>query len=141
MSRNRMKNSQSLHWMGVVKWVLISGLISGLGLVYMLCKNQNMHLAAETHRLELQLATIETRNKELNGDLEGMKSPKRLLRRITDMHSDLVYLNDPRLVCVSFEQNTHARVARIGTNPKVVNFDSSVMTAAAPPPVPASSNH
>ena len=28
MSRNRMKNSQSLHWMGVVKWVLIAGLLA-----------------------------------------------------------------------------------------------------------------
>ena len=36
MSRNRMKNSQSLHWMGVVKWILIVGLMSVLGLSYML---------------------------------------------------------------------------------------------------------
>ncbi len=55
MSRNRMKNSQSLHWMGVVKWVLIASLVSGLGLTYMLCKNQNLHLAAETRRLQIQL--------------------------------------------------------------------------------------
>ena len=45
MSRNRLKNSQSLHWMGVMKWVLIAGLLSGLGLFYMLSKNQNLHLA------------------------------------------------------------------------------------------------
>ena len=51
MSRNRMKHSQSLHWMSVVKWILIAGLLSGLGLSYMLCKNQNLHLAAESLRL------------------------------------------------------------------------------------------
>jgi hypothetical protein len=50
MSRNRMKNSQSLHWMGVVKWILIAGLLAGLGLCYMICKNQNLHLAEKTHR-------------------------------------------------------------------------------------------
>ena len=31
MSRNRMKNSQSMHWMGVVKWVLIFLMLAGLG--------------------------------------------------------------------------------------------------------------
>ncbi len=135
MSRNRVKNSQSLHWMGVVKWVLIAGVVSGLGLTYMLCKNQNLHLAAETRRLELQLATIETRNKELNGDLESMKSLARLQKRLQGMHSSLVHWGDPSASWVSLEQDTHARVARIGTNPRtVLNFDSSVVTAAAPQP-------
>jgi uncharacterized protein HemX len=133
MSRNRMKNSQSLHWMGVVKWVLIASMVSGLGLTYMFCKNQNMHLAAETHRLQQQLAAIESRNKELSGDLEGMKSQARLQKRLRDIHSDLVPWNDPSLVCVSLEQNTHARVARTGTLPKgVMYYDSSVVTASAP---------
>jgi uncharacterized protein HemX len=130
MSRNRMKNSQSLHWMGVVKWVLISGLVAGLGLVYMLCKNQNLHLAAETHRLQLQLATIETRNKELNGDLEGMKSLKRLQARLTQMHSNLVAWGDPSANWVAMEQNPRARVAPMGTTPKtILNFDSTVVTS------------
>ena len=97
MSRNRVKNSQSLHWMGVVKWVLIAGLISGLGLTYMQCKIQNMHLAAQSLTLEKQLAMIETRNKELYGDLEFMKSPARLQKRIRNMNSSLVYWNDPKL--------------------------------------------
>ena len=136
MSRNRMKNSQSLHWMGVVKWVLIAGLISGLGLTYMLCKNQNLHLAAETHRLELQLATIETRNKELDGDLESMKSMKLLRQRLDDMHSDLVGWGDPRANWKRMDQNPHARVAQIVTNPQaVVNLDASVVTSEAAQPV------
>ena len=62
MSRNRMKNSQSLHWMGVVKWILIAGLLAGLGLGYMICKNQNLHLAEETHGVQKQLDAIEARN-------------------------------------------------------------------------------
>jgi hypothetical protein len=130
MSRNRMKNSQSLHWMGVVKWVLISSLVAGLGLIYMLCKNQNLHLAAETHRLEIQLAQIETRNKELNGDLESMKSLKRLTARLAQMHSSLVSWGDPNANWVVLEQNSHAHVAPMGTQPRpVVNFDSAVVTS------------
>jgi uncharacterized protein HemX len=134
MSRNRMKNSQSLHWMGVVKWVLISGLVAGLGLVYMLCKNQNLHLAAETHRLEIQLATIETRNKELNGDLESLKSIKRLEARLTQINSSLVRWGDPSATWVSLEQNPHARVARMGTAPKAtMSMDSTIVTSVGAP--------
>jgi len=129
MSRNRERNSHSLHWMGVIKWVLIAAVVSGLGLTYMLCKNQNLHLAAEIHRMEIQLASIEARNKELNGDLEGMKSMARLKKRLADMHSTLVYWNDPSLDWHSLEQNTHARVARVGTMPKAngMNFDDSAV--------------
>ena len=77
MSRNRMRNSQSLHWMGVVKWVLIAGMLAGLGFCYMLCKNQNLHLADEDLKLQRQLNQIETRNTELALDLESMKSMAR----------------------------------------------------------------
>ena len=88
MSRNRMKNSQSLHWMGVIKWILIAGLLSVLGLGYMLCKNQNLHLAEETHLAQKQLNAIEARNEELAADLRAMKSLKLLERRLAQMHSD-----------------------------------------------------
>jgi len=131
MSRNRMKNSQSLHWMGVVKWVLISSMVAGLGLVYMLCKNTNLHLAAEKHRLEIQLATIEKRNKELNGDLESLKTIKRLQAKLKEAHSELVQWGDPSATWVSLEQNPHARVARMGTTPRTtMSTDATIVTSS-----------
>src|ERR1700733_13402598 len=96
MSRNRMKNSQSLHWMGVVKWILIAGLLAGLGLCYVICKNQNLHLAEETLDVKKKLNAIEARNEELRTDLDGMKSPKPLERRLVLMHSELVPWGDAR---------------------------------------------
>jgi hypothetical protein len=132
MSRNRMKNSQSLHWMGVLKWILIAGLLAGLGLCYMICKNQNLHLAEEAHHYQKELETIRDRNAELAADLEGMKSMKLLARRLVLMHSTLVPWNDPRVALVRMDQNTRARLARIGTTPNsTVNLDSSVMAANA----------
>jgi hypothetical protein len=134
MSRNRMKNSQSLHWMGVVKWILIVGLMSVLGLSYMLCKNQNLHVAEETHRLQLQLNAIENRNAALAFDLEKMKSQRELERRLVQMHSTLVRLDDMRLTVVPMEQNTRMRLARIGTEPNhAINLDTPVATADATP--------
>jgi len=132
MSRNRMKNSQSLHWMGVVKWILIAGLLAGLGLCYVICKNQNLHLAEETLDYKKKLNEIEARNAELAGDLDSMKSPKPLERQLVLMRSTLVPWNDPRVALVRFDQDTRARLARIGTTPQAaLNLDSSVMAATS----------
>jgi hypothetical protein len=132
MSRNRMKNSQSLHWMGVLKWILIAGLLAGLGLCYMICKNQNLHLAEESHRQQNRLAEIEARNAELQAGLASMKSLKLLSRRLLAMHSTLVPWGDPQASWVRLDQNTRARLAKIGTTPQAtLNFESSVAAANA----------
>ena len=136
MSRNRMKNSQSLHWMGVLKWVIMFGLIAGLGLCYMICKNQNLHLAEESHLQQKKLAEIESRNAELQTGLSSMKSLKLLDKRLRDMHSTLVQWGDPQASWVRLDQNTRARLAQIGTTPRAtLNFESSV--GAAEPAAPA----
>jgi hypothetical protein len=141
MSRNRMKNSQSLHWMGVVKWVLIFLMLAGLGLCYMLCKNQNLHLAEETHRAQQQLDTIEARNEELNGYLRNMKGLTLLERRLALMHSTLVQWGDPRASWVRLDQNTRARLARIGTEPKtMMNLDAVGVAATSAPAQPTQSH-
>ncbi len=130
MSRNRMKHSQSLHWMGVVKWVMIAGLLAGLGLCYMLCKNQNLHLAEETRKLQVQLSTIETRNAELSLDLDGMKSLRLLQKRLAIMHSTLVPWGDASASWVRLDQDTRARIVKMGTTPKTtLNLNASVMAA------------
>ena len=129
MSRNRMKNSQSLHWMGVVKWVLIAGLLSVLGLSYMLCKNQNLHLAEETHRLQVQLDSINKRNAELQMDLNGMKSPRELEKRLARMNSTLVRLPDTRIAVVPLDANAPIRLVGRGTEPThMLNLNPPVAT-------------
>jgi hypothetical protein len=139
MSRNRMKHSQSLHWMSVLKWIIIAGLLSGLGLGYMLCKNQNLHLAAETLKLQAQLKGMESRNDELALDLEGMKSITLLQGRLAAMHSTLVKWGDPRANWImGMEQNTRMRLVKMGTLPKqTLNLDMNPSTADATPPQPA----
>jgi hypothetical protein len=131
MSRNRMKNSQSLHWMGVVKWVLILGLMSVLGLSYMFCKNQNLRLAAQTRDLRLKFEAIERRNTALSLDLEWMKSPALLKRRLVEMNSQLIPLYDPRMIAhvTRMEgQTTRMILARMGTVPQV-DINSSTVGA------------
>jgi hypothetical protein len=132
MSRNRMRNSQSLHWMGVVKWVLIAGMLSVLGLSYMLCKNQNLHLAQETYRLELQLEGIQKRNSQLTYDLETMKSPVRLVRRLAQMHSTLVRLSDlGQQMVVRMDQTPRAQLVPLGTIPRAtIDYSSPTMASS-----------
>lgn len=130
MSRNRMKDSQSLHWMSVIKWVLIAGLLSGLGLSYMLCKNRNMNLAEETSKLKKQLALIDRRNQELAGELDVMKSPKMLERRLAENQSSLIPWGDPRSNWVRMDElDTRAALVKTGTMPRpVLNYNSSAMS-------------
>ena len=131
MSRNRMRNSQSLHWMGVVKWILITGLLAGLGLAYMICKNQNLHLAQNAQDYQKQLDAIEARNAELAADLQGMKSMKLLERRLVLIRSTLVPWGDARANWVRLDQNTRARLARIGTAPQTtLNLDALPVAAS-----------
>jgi hypothetical protein len=138
MSRNRMRNSQSLHWMGVLKWILILGVVSILGLSYMFCKNQNMRLADETRQLRLKLDSIERHNTALALDLEMLKSPALLKRRLAQMHSTLVPLYAPAMIAhvTRMEgQSVRMRLAPRGTEtPLDINIDSDHVTASADPP-------
>jgi hypothetical protein len=134
MSRNRMRNSQSLHWMGVLKWVVILGLVSVLGLSYMFCKNQNLRLADETNKLAGKLKSIEQHNTALGLDLEMMKSPSLLKRRLELNHSTLVPLYDQRMIAhvTRMEgQSTRMRLAPTGTEtPLDISVDSDHITAS-----------
>jgi len=132
MSRNRMKNSQSLHWMGVLKWVLIIGMLAGLGLCYMQFKNQNMHIAEQTFRAQKHLDSIEARNAELANDLRNMQGIKLLEKRLALMHSTLVKWGDPSANWVRLDQNTRARLANKGTLPNTaLNLDAYPVAATA----------
>jgi len=137
MSRNRMRNGQSLHWMGVLKWVLILGLGSVLGLSYMFCKNQNMRLADETRQLRLKLDLIDRHNTALSLDLDMMKNTDRLTRRLAQMHSTLVPLWDPRMIAhvTRLEgQSVRMRLAPKGTETPIdINVDSDHVTASDTP--------
>jgi hypothetical protein len=138
-----MRNSQSLHWMGVMKWVLILGMGSILGLSYMFCKNQNMRLADETHQLRLKLEAIERHNTALALDLEMMKSPDLLKRRLVQMGSTLVPLYDPRMLAHVMRmegQSTRMRLEPKGTDTPIdINIDSDHVTAANSSSEPAMS--
>jgi hypothetical protein len=132
MSRNRMKNSQSLHWMGVLKWVMIAGLLAGLGLCYVLCKNQNLYLAEETHKLQEQLDSIKSRNISMEADLRRMKSPLRLERELAMMHSELVPLTDPRICLERLDEDTRARLERDGAMPNTyLNLNAAPVASVA----------
>ena len=141
MSRNRMRNSQSLHWMGVLKWVVILGFLSVLGLSYMFCKNQNLRLADETQTLRKKFDRIERQNTTLALDLEMMKSPELLKRRLQQMRSSLVPLYDPRMLAHVMRmegQSTRMTLARMGTiphvdvNPTPVGADDTTAPLSSP---------
>jgi hypothetical protein len=132
MSRNRMRNSQSLHWMGVLKWVLILGLVSVLGLSYMFCKNENLRLAHDTAALQKTYDAIRRHNVSLALALESMQSPERLQRHLAQMHSPLIALYDPRMIAHITHmdgQSVRMKMAKMGTQP-LIRIDAARDTAA-----------
>jgi hypothetical protein len=120
--------------MGVLKWVLILGLGSVLGLSYMFCKNQNMRLADETRHLRLKLDSIERHNTALALDLEMLKSPALLKRHLLQMRSTLVPLYDPRMIAhvTRMEgQSVRMQLEPKGTETPIdINIDSDHVTAS-----------
>jgi preprotein translocase subunit SecY len=55
MSRNRVRNSNSLHLTTVLKVVLMVSLIASLGLSYIFLDNRQKRLANEISKQEIQL--------------------------------------------------------------------------------------
>ena len=147
MSRNRMRNSQSLHWMGVLKWILVTGLLAGLGLCYMLCKNQNLHLAQETHQLQQKLDNIKSRNTRPRGRPAAHEvAAAARSRELAMMHSTLVAWGDPSASWIRLDLDTRARLVREGTpvkspiNLNSLNSGSAPVASAALPPLGQSHN-
>jgi hypothetical protein len=124
--------------MGVLKWILITGLLAGLGLCYMLCKNQNLHLAQETHLLQQRLDSVAARNEDLRADLRRMKSLTLLERRLKLMHSSLVAWGDPSANWLRLDLDTRARLVREGTpvkspiNLNALNSGSAPVASVTP---------
>jgi hypothetical protein len=96
MSRNRIRNSQSLHWMAVLKWILMAALLSALALSYILYKNQIVRIAEETRQQERELDRINERNKQLLLDIARLQAPQELQRRVEGRQ--LVRLTELELV-------------------------------------------
>jgi hypothetical protein len=120
--------------MGVLKWVVILGFLSVLGLSYMFCKNQNLRLADQTQTLRKKLDRIERQNTTLALDLEMLKSPLVLERRLRQMRSSLVLLSDPMMqphIAHMEGQSTRMRLAPTGTEvPVEIDIDSHHVTAS-----------
>ncbi len=141
MSRNRMKNSQSLHWMGVLKWILIAG-PAGRSSACATCsaRTRTCTWPSETHRLQKQLEASSARNTALALDLESMKSPTLLERRLAQMHSSLVPLGRPAHDRCAYAHGARtparagARWARCRTSPQ---SQSTAVAAAALAATPA----
>ncbi len=120
MSRNRVKNSQTLHWSTIVKWGALVGVFALLGLSYLVFKNQIVSTASETAKQEKQLRQIVERNRQLSVDVARLKSPQRLERYVALVNSRLpapqqfVRITEERLVRLDRTAGG-MRVARAGT--------------------------
>ena len=113
MSRNRLRNSNSLHLTTVLKVVLMLALIASLGLSYIFLDNRQKRLANEISKQETQLKVMTERNLQMQSVIDRLKSPAALERRVAG--SNLVKLTE--LEIVRMDQGTGApRLARTAGN-------------------------
>lgn len=108
MSRNQMKHSQSLHWLKVLKIVVVAGICLALGLSYITYKNQAMKVAQDTLKQKKELARIIERNVQLSDRINMMTSPQALQRRIHG--SDLRPVGEMLVI----RRDVFLRIARTG---------------------------
>lgn len=66
-------------------WILIGLAMAGLGLGYILYKNHIIQVAQENTRLELELKNVVNRNIQLRYDIDKLKAPQELQRKIQSM--------------------------------------------------------
>lgn len=92
----------------VVKYVLVIGLFSVLGLSYVMCKTHIFTLAQQVKEQEKKLAQTEEENSKLDLVINQLKSPRELQRKMERKQLVLVV----ELPHVRMDSGTGANVAR-----------------------------
>lgn len=64
MNRNEHHSDLPLSAMGIVKWILITGLLAGLGLCYILCKNKNLQLEEQIMVLQQDSGVVQEKTRD-----------------------------------------------------------------------------
>ncbi|MCS7064125.1 MAG: septum formation initiator family protein [Methylacidiphilales bacterium] len=106
MSRNRRLSSANLHWAPILGWGAMLVFLAVLGLLFLHYKNQIITVAEETARLEKEYALLRQRTAVLQADLDNLKAPQELKRRIRNYN--FVSINE---VPVIYIQRGNDRIA------------------------------
>jgi len=94
MSRNRAKNTHSLHWATVLTCIAVVMTVSILGASFVALKNKVLRLAAEVRTQEVDLDNWKRRNQQLQYNINRVSSYEELQRRITFLNSGMVKIGE-----------------------------------------------
>jgi cell division protein FtsB len=112
MSRNRMRNSQSLKWSTVLQIIVVVGLLLMLGVSYLAYQNHVRRLAQDELKLRKDLAMMEERNRQLSGNLARLKSPLEIERRMAALNLRFVKIMELENHPMDDETSPRARWSR-----------------------------
>ena len=98
MSRNRAKNTHSLHWAAVLKWVGVLMTFSILGAGYVAKKNQVLRLASEVQTQEDELNAWKKRNLQLKCNIAQLSSFGELQARLNSLGSGMVQISELQII-------------------------------------------
>ncbi|PAW79465.1 MAG: hypothetical protein B9S32_02690 [Verrucomicrobia bacterium Tous-C9LFEB] len=83
MSRNQFRDTRSLQWTQVLKYVVIAAVLLLVGLSFLVAKNQQMRLAEEAAQGRKDLAKIVRSNDQLKSNIDWLNAPRHLQSRIS----------------------------------------------------------
>jgi hypothetical protein len=117
MSRNRVRNTHSLHFAAVLKWVVLVAFLSIFGIGYVMLKNKVLRLASEVNDQELVLKGWRKRNDQLRCNLNQLASIGELQRRVAALGSGMVRIGELQNVPMEGPRMERTAIARGGPTP------------------------
>ena len=112
MSRNRTKNTHSLHWAAVLKWVGVLMTFSILGAGYVAKKNQVLRLASEVQTQEDELNAWKKRNLQLKCNIAQLTSFGQLQARLNTLGSGMVQISELQIIPMEGTRMEKTAIAR-----------------------------
>lgn len=95
MSRNRIRQTQSVQFQHLWKLIAVCSILTVFGLVFVYLHIRTLQVADEIKKLENALAQVKSRNSSLTVQIQHRKSPSQLQRQITAFRLGMVDMTHP----------------------------------------------
>ncbi|MFH1066411.1 MAG: hypothetical protein V1746_00670 [bacterium] len=90
MSRNVLRRSNDIHIRRLWRWVTIISVGAAFGLIFVYINVQNIGLANDVKKLEMEMAELNKRNTLLQLEVAARMKPRKLQEKIAELGMQMV---------------------------------------------------
>lgn len=102
MSRSRRRNWNAVNAPSLARWIVMTGLLAGTGLVYVYLTIQLSHLGDQRKALEKSLADLRMQNETAKFQIATLTSHSALQHRQKEGYLDMVTIEDRNIIHLNF---------------------------------------